>query len=74
VPRPRFTLVLGSEKDELAFSEREVRLRKWDGFLFAQGVAVLALEDLMPQDERVSIAKRAVGWADATVNVSNLRH
>ena len=73
-PRPRFTLVLGVDKDELAFRDREIRLRKWDPFLFTQGVVLLAFEDLMPMDQRITIAKRAVGWADATVDVSSLRH
>ena len=73
-PRPRFTLILGVDKDELAFSDREIRLKTWDPFLFTQGVVLLAFEDLMPMDQRITIAKRAVGWADATVNISSLRH
>ena len=72
-PRPRFTLILGADKDQLDLVEREIRLKKWDGFLFAQGAVLLAFQDLMSMDQRITIAKRAVGWADATVNVSSLR-
>lgn len=73
-PRPKFTLVLGVDKNELAFLDREIRLKKWDPFLFTQGVVLLAFEDLMSMDQRITIAKRAVGWSDATVDVSTLRH
>jgi len=63
---------LGSNKNELSYIEREIRLKNWDGFLFAQGVVALAFEEIMTDDERLKIAKRAVGWANATVNVAHL--
>jgi hypothetical protein len=66
--RPEVTLVLGAEKDVLAFDQREIRLTKWDPYLFAQGVVVLAFEELLPKKELLSVAKRAVTWADSTID------
>jgi hypothetical protein len=66
--RPAVTLVLGADKDVLAFDRREIRLKKWDPYLFAQGVVVLAFEELLPKKELLSVAKRAVTWADSTVD------
>jgi len=70
---PKVTLVLGAEKDGLMWDKREVRLRKWDRYLFAQGVVRLAFDELMPSQEAVTMAKRALNWADATVNVQQLQ-
>ena len=67
--RPRVTLVLGTNKNNegLFFNSREIRLAKWDRYMFAQGVVWLAFEDLMPQDQLLLVSKRAVAWANATV-------
>ena len=69
---PRLTLVLGAEKNQLFYDQREIRLKKWDSLLFAQGVVVMAFDDLMSLDQRLRIARRAVGWADATIGVAQL--
>ena len=72
--RPRVTLVLGTHKDNegLFFTSREIRLAKWDPYMFAQGVVWLAFEDLMPQEQLLLVSKRAVAWADATVAVDQI--
>ena len=69
--RPQVTVVLGADKDAVLFDEREIRLTKWDRHLFAQGVVVFASEDLMPVEQRLILAKRAVNWADATVDIAS---
>src|SRR6202035_2429952 len=69
---PQVTLVLGAEKNEIWFAGREIRLTKWDRYAFAQGVVWLAFEDLMPSQQRLTIAKRAVTWADSTVKIERL--
>ena len=69
---PKLKLVLGAEKNELKYDQREIRLKKWDSLLFAQGVVVMAFDDLMSLNQRLEIARRAVGWADATVSVAQL--
>ena len=66
--RPGVTLVVGAEKDILEFNRREIRLTKWDPYLFAQGVVMLAFEDLLPKKELLTVAKRAVNWAGSTID------
>jgi hypothetical protein len=70
---PRVTLVLGASKNEVWFLGQEIRLTKWDRYAFAQGVVWLAFVDLMPSQQRLTIAKQVVNWADATVDVEQLR-
>ena len=70
--RPRVTLVLGANNDGLYVKSREIRLAKWDPYMFAQGVVWLAFEDLMPQEQLLLVSKRAVAWADATVAVDQI--
>lgn len=65
-------LVLGSDKNGVNFNTGEVVLVKWDRNLFAQGVVVLAFEDLLTVERRERIAKRALNWTDATVEVAQI--
>ena len=69
---PQVILVLGADKNETWFQAREVRLKQWDGYSFAQGVVWLAFEDLMSSQQRLAIARRAVVWADSTVEIEQL--
>lgn len=73
VPRPHVTLIVGVDVNEVKWDSREIRLIKWNPYLFAQGVAVFAFEDLMPEKERMALAKRAVTWANSTIEVNSLR-
>jgi hypothetical protein len=70
--RPRVALVLGSDRNAVDFDAGEVVLVKWDRDLFAQGVVLLAFEDLMTVERRVRIAKRALNWTDATLEVAQI--
>jgi len=69
---PQVRLVLGADKNEIWFVGREIRLTKWSPYAFAQGVVWLAFEDLMPSQQRLTIAKRAVTWADSSVEIERL--
>src|ERR1700733_12152966 len=69
---PQVRLVLGADKNEIWFVGREIRLTKWNPYAFAQGVVWFAFEDLMPSQQRLTIAKRAVTWADSTVEIERL--
>jgi hypothetical protein len=69
---PQVRLVLGADKNEIWFVGREIRLTKWNPYAFAQGVVWLAFEDLMPSQQRLTIAKRAVTGADSTVEIERL--
>src|ERR1700745_1525346 len=71
--RPQVRLVLGADKNDVWLARREIRLTKWSDYAFAQGVVWLAFEDLMPSQQRLTIAKRAVTWADSTVEIKRLR-
>ena len=69
---PQVRLVLGADKNEVWFPGREVRFTKWNRYNFAQGVVLLAFLEIMPSQQRLTIAKRAVNWADSTVEVERL--
>ena len=69
---PRVKLILGADKNEVWVEGREIRLTKWDRYAFAEGVVQLAFEDIMPSQQRLTIAKRAVSWADSTVEIERL--
>jgi hypothetical protein len=73
VPRPHVTLIVGADANNADWDRHEVKLIKWDPYLFAQGVVIFAFEELMPTELRLAVAKRAVTWADSTVEVSNFR-
>lgn len=64
-------MVLGADSNVVRFDAREIRLTKWDRNAFAQGVVMLAFEDVM-LDRRVAMANRAVMWVDTTVDVERL--
>ena len=64
---------LGADKNEVEFGQQEIRLKKWDRNAFAQGVVMVAFGDLM-HDRSVAMARRAVTWADATLEVERAGH
>jgi hypothetical protein len=70
--RPQFKVVLGGAKNSVNYDQRELTLTKWDPYLFAQGVVMLSVEDLMSPKQRAELARRAVSWADATIDVHHL--
>lgn len=67
--RPQITLVLGSERNEARLETREIRLTQWNSYLFTQGVVIFAFEDLMPEKDRLAMARRVINWADASVDI-----
>ncbi len=71
--RPRVTLVLGAESDAIYYPKREIHLVKWDKYQFAQGVVVLAVNEMLPADMRISLTKLAVLEAESTVGVEELK-
>jgi hypothetical protein len=71
--RPRVTLVLGASANGVYFPKHEVQLTKWDKYQFAQGVIMLAVDELLPLDMKMSLTKLAVSTADSTVGVDELK-
>lgn len=69
---PAVTLIIGADKDEMVLKEREIRLVRWNPYLFAQGVVMLAFQDLLPVQRKLNMTSRAVSQADATVAVQQI--
>jgi hypothetical protein len=72
-PRPTVALILGADKNIIDYDKKTILLRKWDRYLFAQGVVLLAFEDLLTPERRLGMVTRAVNLADASVDVRELR-
>ena len=71
---PRFVVVLGTEQDELyaVHGKTEIRLRNWNPSRFTQGVVILAFREMLTADAIQQLAKRAVQYSNATVDVTVL--
>ncbi|MCI0348505.1 MAG: hypothetical protein L0Z53_03680 [Acidobacteriales bacterium] len=72
--QPRFTLVLGSDRDELVQHNlnAELHLKSWDREKFAQGVIVLAVREILKNDAVPKLSRRALAWTDAVVPMPEL--
>jgi len=46
--KPTVFLVVGANQDALDWEGNRIKLRKWDPYLFSQGVIALAYRQLMP--------------------------
>ena len=70
--RPRFTVLLGTDRDEV-HGLTEIRLRQWNPGLFAQGVVILAFDQVLTSDVIRQMAKRGMQYANAVVDVHDLK-
>jgi len=52
--------------------KKTILLKRWDRSLFAEGVVILAFEDLLTPQRRMVIANRAMNLSQATVNVREI--
>jgi hypothetical protein len=66
-------LLLGTDIEGLFYPKREIQLKKWDKYQFAQGVVMLAVSDLLPKEKKLSLARLAVLEAESTVDVGDLK-
>ena len=71
--RPRLVLHLGAEQNLLRLPDREIRLKKWDEYRFAEGVVELALRDLLSPEEKAKLSILAVDQASSSVNLCELK-
>ena len=71
--RPSLTLLVGTDTEGLYYPKREIQLKKWDKYEFAEGVVMLAVADLLPKDKKLSLARLAVLEAESTIEVSELK-
>jgi len=79
---PHFTVVIGADRDEVqglmvqtdrVRGNAELRMKKWNPTVFAQGVVVLAFDELLTADVINQLGSRAVRYSAATVNVVELK-
>lgn len=72
-PKAQLTLILGADRNSVSFDRREISLTKWDPYLFAEGVVMLAFEGRLPYEQRILLTKRAVNWAESTVDIGDMK-
>lgn len=72
-PKPQLTLVLGADRNSVSFDRREISLTKWNPYLFAEGVVMLAFVGRLSYEQRILLTKRAVNWADSTVDIGDMK-
>ena len=72
IVRPTIALVVGADKDAVDLDKKTILLKRWDRSLFAEGVVILAFEDLLTPQRRMMMTSRAVNLAQATVNVGEI--
>jgi hypothetical protein len=72
--QPRFTLVLGADRDELVQQNQvaELHLTSWDREKFAQALVVLAVREILKADSVPTLSRRALAWTDAVVPMTEL--
>ena len=71
--RPRLTLILGASTNNVNYVKHEVQLTKWNKYEFAQGVVLLAADELLPLEKRLLLTKLAVLQSESTVDISELK-
>ena len=72
-PKPQLTLILGADRNSVSFDRREISLTKWNPYLFAEGVIMLAFEDRLSYEQRILLTKRALNWAESTVDIGDMK-
>ena len=71
LPRAVFTLVLGAEANSVDLNTKELRLKKWDRYLYAQGALCLMFDQMMSSESKIQLARRAVAESEATIEVKS---
>jgi hypothetical protein len=77
--RPHFTVVIGTDRDEVHSGGMkvdgglEIWMKKWDSSVFAEGVVVLAFQQLLTQDVVKRLKRQAIRSSNATVDVAELQ-
>jgi hypothetical protein len=72
IVHPHFTVVLGAESNEVHNME-EIRMKKWNPAMFAEGGVVLAYHDELTTDKIKQLGNRAVRYSNATIDVAGLK-
>jgi hypothetical protein len=74
VLRPKFRLVLGADGDQFVNEGgvTEVHLKSWNPEKFAEGVVVVAVRDVLREEDLARVVHQSVSLASSTVNVHEL--
>ncbi len=76
---PHFTVVIGADRNEVHSGGMkvdgglEIWMTKWNPTTFAQGVVVLAFQQLLTRDAITQLGDRAIRSTNATVDVAELK-
>jgi len=71
--RPRLTVHLHSNENNLHYPDHDLRLAKWDKNRFAEAVVELMLHDMISSEDRLRLTKLAVTKAGGTVSLCELK-
>jgi hypothetical protein len=71
--RPKLVLRLGASNNLLRYPMREIQLKKWDQYRFAEAVVDAALQEMVRPVERSRLGDAAVREAGATVHICELK-
>jgi len=71
--RPRLTVHLHSNENNLHYPDRDLRLSRWDKNRFAEAVVELVLHDMISPEDRLRLTKLAVAQAEASVSLCELK-
>jgi hypothetical protein len=76
---PHFTVIIGANRDEVhsggmkVDSGLEIWMKKWNSTVYAQGVVVLAFQQLLTDDMVKRLERQAIRSSNATVDVAGLK-
>jgi hypothetical protein len=73
---PHIMVVIGTERNEVRARQTpvgEIWMKKWDPNLFAEGVVILAFDEMLTPDAIVQLSNRAFRQSNAAVGVAGLK-
>jgi hypothetical protein len=76
LPQPiyaRFTLILGADENSVDIDARELHLKKWDTYFYAEGVLRLSFDQMISSDGKMRLARLAVADSEAIVTLDQAR-
>src|ERR1700681_4616817 len=71
--RPRLTVHLHANENNLHYPDRDLQLARWDKNRFAEAVVELVLHDMITSEDRLRLTKLAVTKAGGTVSLCELK-
>ena len=69
---PRFTVIVGTDHNEV-HGRTEIWMKEWDPGIFAEGVVVLAFNQVLTPDRIKQLSSRALRYSNSIVDVADLK-